>query len=158
MIFAVDAVLGVIWLWTADTPAAAVPPGVYVWGALVTGPRVIFLVSPLQVVRLGSGGAAVAAWPARAGWRPIRGDPLERRLLNVVEEMAIASGVRVPQVYVMDERERHQRVRRRLDVSGAVVAVTRGALERADARRAAGRDRPRVQPHPERRHARSTSA
>jgi hypothetical protein len=37
-------------------------------------------------------------------------DVQERKLLNVVEEMAIASGVPVPQVYVMDgERCRHLR-------------------------------------------------
>jgi Zn-dependent protease with chaperone function len=32
-------------------------------------------------------------------------DPDERKLLNVVEEMAIASGVPVPQVYVMDDED-----------------------------------------------------
>ena len=31
------------------------------------------------------------------------GDPAERRVLNVVEEMAIASGVRVPPVYIMED-------------------------------------------------------
>src|SRR4029453_3293274 len=102
VIFAVDAVLGVIWLWTSDVPGAAVPPGVYVWGALVTA-AVIFIVSLFNVARLGTGGAAVAKM---AGARPVpsnTADPLERRLRNVVEEMAIAAGVRVPEVYVMDE-------------------------------------------------------
>ena len=33
---------------------------------------------------------------------PETADPPERRLRDVVEEMAIASGVRVPEVYVMD--------------------------------------------------------
>ena len=30
-------------------------------------------------------------------------DPLRRRLRNVVEEMAIASGVPVPEIYVLEE-------------------------------------------------------
>ena len=59
VIFAVDAVLGIIWLWTSDAPGAAVPPSVYVWGAFVTA-AVIFLVSLFNIVRLGAGGAAVA--------------------------------------------------------------------------------------------------
>ena len=35
------------------------------------------------------------------------------RLLNIVEEMAIASGVPVPPVYLLPQGERHQRFRRR---------------------------------------------
>jgi Zn-dependent protease with chaperone function len=57
-------------------------------------------------------------------------DPLERRLRNVVEEMAIASGVRVPEVYVMDGERGINAFAAGWDVSGAVVAVTRGTLER----------------------------
>jgi len=56
-------------------------------------------------------------------------DPLERRLRNVVEEMAIASGVRVPEVYVMDDERGVNAFAAGWDVSGAVVAVTRGTLE-----------------------------
>ena len=40
-------------------------------------------------------------------------DLRERRLLNVVEEMAIAAGISVPPVYLI-QRTRHQRLRRRL--------------------------------------------
>jgi len=129
VIFAVDAVLGVIWLWTSDAPGAAVPSSVYVWGALVTA-AVIFLVSLFNIARLGSGGAAVARM---AGARLVPSnttDPLERRLRNVVEEMAIAAGVRVPEVYVMDQESGINAFAAGWDVSGAAVAVTRGMLER----------------------------
>ncbi|HTM60616.1 MAG TPA: M48 family metallopeptidase, partial [Burkholderiales bacterium] len=57
-------------------------------------------------------------------------DPLERRFLNIVEEMAIASGVRVPEAWVMDREKGINAFAAGWTVSGAVVAVTRGALER----------------------------
>jgi hypothetical protein len=56
-------------------------------------------------------------------------DPLERRLCNVVEEMAIASGVRVPEVYVMDGERGINAFAAGWDTSSAVVAVTRGTLQ-----------------------------
>ena len=129
VIVAIDAVLGIIWLWTADAPAAAVPHGVYVWGALVTA-AVIFLVSLFNIARLGSGGAAVAKMAGARLVASNTADPLERRLRNVVEEMAIAAGVRVPEVYVMDQEAGINAFAAGWDVSGAAVAVTRGMLER----------------------------
>src|SRR6185503_17791553 len=56
-------------------------------------------------------------------------DPLERRLVNVVEEMSIASGVRVPAVYVMDGEAGINAFAAGYDVSDSVVTVTRGTLE-----------------------------
>jgi Zn-dependent protease with chaperone function len=105
-----------------------VPYSVYAWGALGTA-GLIFVVSTVNVTRLGKGGSAVAEM---AGARRVPAetkDPLERRLLNVVEEMAIASGVRVPAVYVMDAERGINAFAAGWDVSSAVVAVTRGALE-----------------------------
>ena len=129
VIAAVDAVLGVIWLWTSDVPGAAVPTGVDVWGAIATA-GVIFIVSLFIVARLGSGGAAVARMVGARLVRSNTADPLERRLRNVVEEMAIASGVRVPEVYVMDDEQGINAFAAGWEVSGAAVAVTRGTLER----------------------------
>jgi Zn-dependent protease with chaperone function len=57
------------------------------------------------------------------------GDPLERRLMNVVEEMAIASGVRVPGVYVLEGEAGINAFAAGYDVSDSIVAVTRGTLE-----------------------------
>lgn len=93
----------------------------------------------IAVVGLGSlykwsefsaGGSAVAE---SVGGRRIDSnsqDPLERRLLNVVEEMAIASGVPVPAVYVMDEEPAINAFAAGLTTNDAVVAVTRGTLEK----------------------------
>src|SRR2546423_293482 len=54
----------------------------------------------------------------------------ERRLLNVVEEMAIASGVPVPVVYVLDEEPALNAFAAGLTTSDATVTVTRGTLEK----------------------------
>ena len=56
-------------------------------------------------------------------------DPLRRRLRNVVEEMAIASGVPVPEIYVLEEESGINAFAAGYTPSDAAVAVTRGALE-----------------------------
>ena len=53
----------------------------------------------------------------------------ERRLLHVVEEMAIASGVPVPPVYVLDREKGLNAFVAGKATSDACLAVTRGALE-----------------------------
>ena len=77
-----------------------------------------------------AGGSAVAE---RAGGRRVspgtqRAD--ERRLLNVVEEMAIASGLPVPAVFVLEGETGINAFAAGLTPSDAAVAVTQGALER----------------------------
>ena len=100
-----------------------------------------------------------ARWPAAARWRSsaaarcsrspqLRGgghvvaeslggrrvfpdttDPVERRLLNVVEEMALASGVPVPPVFMLDDEAAINAFAAGYSPSDAVVAVTRGCAE-----------------------------
>src|SRR5690554_1306318 len=57
-------------------------------------------------------------------------DPLEQRLLNVVDEMAIASGVSVPRVFVLNNERGINAFAAGNQPSDAVVAVTRGCLEK----------------------------
>jgi Zn-dependent protease with chaperone function len=52
----------------------------------------------------------------------------ERRLLDVVEEMSIASGVPVPQVFVMEEENGINAFAAGHSPSDAAISVTRGAL------------------------------
>jgi Zn-dependent protease with chaperone function len=138
VIVAVDAVIAGVYLWMqsgstlearrAPLTLAAVPPSLLLAGALGTA-GVILLVSLVHTLRLGGGGAAVAEM---VGARPVAADtrdPLERRYLNVVEEMAIAAGMRVPKAYVMDQEAGINAFAAGYEVSNAVVAVTRGALE-----------------------------
>ena len=56
-------------------------------------------------------------------------DPYERRLLNVVEEMAIASGVPVPAVHVLPQEPGINAFAVGLDASRSAVAVTDGCLK-----------------------------
>src|SRR5262245_13975953 len=106
----------------------AVPKAIYLWGALGTA-LVIFVVSGWNVMQLASGGKAVAEMCGARRVSPDTRDPLERRLVNVVEEMSIASGVRVPAVYVMDDERGINAFAAGYEVSDSVVAVTRGTLE-----------------------------
>jgi Zn-dependent protease with chaperone function len=53
-----------------------------------------------------------------------------RRLRNVVEEIAIASGVPVPKIYVLEHEAAINAFAAGYSPSDAVVAVTRGALEK----------------------------
>jgi len=57
-------------------------------------------------------------------------DPRLRRLRNVVEEMAIASGMPVPEVYVLPQEEGINAFAAGFSPADAAVAVTHGALER----------------------------
>jgi Zn-dependent protease with chaperone function len=142
IVFTVDLVLGALYVWNSAgvrAPRGAPPSGllqllaqvprqVYVWGALATA-ALVFIVSMVNTARLASGGAAVARMVGARRVPTDTRDPLERRLVNVVEEMAIASGVRVPAVYVMDAERGINAFAAGWDASGAVVTVTRGTLE-----------------------------
>lgn len=59
-------------------------------------------------------------------------DPLLRRLLNIVDEMAIAAGIPPPPVYVLVESAGINAFAAGFTPETAVVAVTRGALEKLD--------------------------
>ncbi len=59
-------------------------------------------------------------------------DPMRRRLRNVVEEMAIASGVPVPEIYVLEEEQGINAFAAGFSTSDAAIAVTRGTLELLD--------------------------
>ena len=85
--------------------------------------------SLFQIMSLASGGGALARM---LGARPLARastDPSERRLLNVVEEMAIAAGTAVPQVFVMDDQPAINAFAAGHSPSEAAVVVTRGTLE-----------------------------
>jgi Zn-dependent protease with chaperone function len=77
-----------------------------------------------------SGGSSVAESLGGRRVEPHTTDLNERRLLNVVEEMAIASGTPVPAVFVLDDEPAINAFAAGLTTSDAVVAVTRGTLEK----------------------------
>lgn len=56
-------------------------------------------------------------------------DAKHRQLLNVVEEMAIASGIPVPPVYVMQEERGINAFAAGMSIDDAVIGVTQGSLD-----------------------------
>jgi Zn-dependent protease with chaperone function len=81
-----------------------------------------------KIAILKDGGARVAEMLGGRLVLPNTKDFLEKRLLNVVEEMAIASGVPVPPVYVMDQEEGINAFAAGFSPDDAVIGVTRGTL------------------------------
>ena len=82
-----------------------------------------------KVAQLSSGGHSVALL---MGGKEIIGqtrDLKERRLLNVVEEMAIAAGLPVPPVYVMEDEQGINAFAAGYAPGDAIVAVSRGSLD-----------------------------
>lgn len=82
-----------------------------------------------RIAQLRSGGSSIAL--ALGGKRidPSTTDPAERRILNVVEEMAIASGVPVPPVYLMAEEKGINAFAAGYTPGDAVIGVTRGCVD-----------------------------
>jgi Zn-dependent protease with chaperone function len=60
---------------------------------------------------------------------PTTTDADERKLLNVIEEMSLASGVPVPDTYVMDREMGINAFAAGSDVDNAAIGVTRGLME-----------------------------
>jgi len=103
-------------------------PRLFIRVALVTV-GVILLGSLYKTWRLASGGKSVALMLGGRLVAPDTRDLAERRLLNVVEEMSLASGVPVPPVYVLDEEPSINAFAAGYQPADAVIGVSRGCLE-----------------------------
>lgn len=88
----------------------------------------VALASGVRTLSLRRGGPAVAEMLGGRVLAPHSDDPDERRLTNVVEEMALAAGVPVPLVYVLEEEPGINAFAAGTGPEDAVVAVTAGAL------------------------------
>ncbi len=82
-----------------------------------------------RTAQLRKGGSAVAELMGAREVDPSTSDPAERRLVNVVEEMSLASGTPVPSIYVMDNEPGINAFAAGYTIHDAAVAVTRGTLE-----------------------------
>jgi Zn-dependent protease with chaperone function len=82
-----------------------------------------------RMASLRSGGSAVARAMGAAPVMPDTSDPQLRRLRNVVEEIALASGVPAPQIFVMEKEPGINAFAAGYAPTDAVVAVTRGTLD-----------------------------
>jgi len=115
--------------YSDDTQYALWNPHLFLWVTLGTV-AVVFLGSAYKTMALSEGGSAVAE---SLGGRLLASntkDIDERKLLNVVEEMSIASGVPMPKVYVLDDEDRINAFAAGHTPSDAAIAVTRNCMSK----------------------------
>src|SRR5689334_11218899 len=136
IVLSINAVGGLIYLAATERPLFPVMP------ALAAVPRSAYVVTTIIVLgvilggtlvrmhQLADGGAAVAGMVGARRIAHGTGNLQEKRLLNVVEEMALASGIAVPQVYVMDGESAINAFAAGYSPHEAAIVVTQGALER----------------------------
>ncbi len=83
----------------------------------------------VETLQLREGGARVAEWVG--GVELVHPNSFQqKRLLNIVHEMALASGLKVPRVFVLQREDAINAFAAGWEQQDSVVAVTRGALER----------------------------
>ncbi len=139
VVLIIIAVYGVTWglfMGTSDVPegAAVVQPSLwqpelFAWVAGLT--LVVVAIGTLyKIIALSAGGESVARL---LGARPVEAntmEPDERKLLNVVEEVAIASGTSIPGVFVLDADDTINAFAAGFSPKDAIVGVTRGCMQR----------------------------
>ena len=90
---------------------------------------VVGLASLIRIAFLSGGGKVVAESLGGKRLQPNTPNPLETRILNLVEEMAIASGTPVPPVYLLEE-DGINAFAAGYSPADAVVGITRGCAEK----------------------------
>ncbi len=130
IVLAVNLVAAFLWTWGQPSfDLMQYPKGFFIANTAVT----VCLIGAgtlVEIYNLRDGGEAVAQMAGGRPVSPATRDIRERRLLNVVEEMALASGVACPKVYVLDREESINAFAAGYNPNEAVVAVTRGTLAR----------------------------
>ncbi len=117
----------------AESPDGRVPISFFTdWRfmLLIGGATLLFIggASVYRVSSLQGGGQVVAASLGGRPLQPNTSDLDERRLLNVVEEMAIASGTPVPPVFLLEEQGINA-FAAGYSPQDAVIGVTRGCVQ-----------------------------
>lgn len=103
-------------------------PTLFFWVSIVTI-SLITLASLYKIVSLRQGGSVIAE---ELGGRLLlteTANEQERQLLNIVEEMAIASGIPVPKVYMLYNEPSINAFAAGFSLNDAVIGVTRGSIE-----------------------------
>jgi Zn-dependent protease with chaperone function len=114
-----------------DSGQSGMNPFVMLSAAVITA-LFILGATAYKTVHLSRGGGQVAIDMGGTLVAPDTSDPLRRRLRNVVEEMAIASGLPVPEIYVLEAEPGINAFAAGFAPGDAAVAVTRGTLESLD--------------------------
>lgn len=90
---------------------------------------VVVVGSLYKLMQLAGGGKVVAESLGGRLLSQNTTDPVHRKMLNVVEEMAIASGTPVPPVYVLEDETGINAFAAGYTTGDAVIGVTRGCIE-----------------------------
>ena len=90
---------------------------------------VILLASMLKLLQLSQGGRVVAEYLGGQAIPFNSDDPAHQKVLNVVEEMAIASGSHVPVIYLLEEQGINA-FAAGWNSGDAIIGITRGAVEK----------------------------
>ena len=129
----VAAIDAVVWLTMGHHAAGGEPvasnlPLLFASSAAVIAG--IGLSSLFRIMSLSGGGKAVAESVGAVPVPPDTRDPQLRRLRNVIEEVAIAAGVPVPDIYLMADEAGINAFAAGYSASDAAVCVTRGCLDK----------------------------
>ncbi len=137
IIIAVYAVFWALFVGTSNTSDEAKPtpppslwmPDLFLW---VAGGTTIVVAAgtAYKIIALSAGGESVARM---LGARPVDANttvPDERKLINVVEEVAIASGTNIPRVFILEADETINAFAAGFSPKDAIIGVTRGCTEK----------------------------
>ncbi len=103
-------------------------PTLFAGVAVVTG-TLILIGTLYKIATLRGGGETVAVMLGGRPIAPNTTDVKERRLLNVVEEMALAAGTPIPRVFLLDEPAINA-FAAGFTPADAVIGVTRGTMDK----------------------------
>jgi Zn-dependent protease with chaperone function/uncharacterized tellurite resistance protein B-like protein len=125
MVAGIDAVVAIAMGYKRADPSAII--GVVI---MVTAITLLLIAGRMffKMLSLRQGGAAVAASLGATPVDPTTTDPQLRRLVNIVEEMSLASGVPTPRLFVMPREPGINAFAAGFTPADAAICVTGGAL------------------------------
>jgi Zn-dependent protease with chaperone function len=125
----------IVSLWAVIALALSASQGPRAWanpllmvGVIVVVGGIVTVVTLFKLAQLSQGGSKIAEMLGGQRVDPMTSDPGERQLLNIVEEMSIASGVPIPPVYLLEDHSVNA-FAAGPDPSRSVIGVTRGCVE-----------------------------
>jgi Zn-dependent protease with chaperone function len=131
VVLIVAGVMFLVWaaLYMVGEPRTPPDPSVLIAAGVLTA-LLIVGATLYRTAALSAGGSKVATDMGGTAVTPDVTDPLRRRLRNVVEEMSIASGIPVPDIFVLEAEDGINAFAAGYSPGDAAIAVTRGALEK----------------------------
>ena len=111
--------------------ADVIQPGLFLLVSFIVG-SIIMVQSLWKIYSLRAGGKVIAESLGGRLLSPSQSSPAYRQLLDVVEEMAIASGTPVPPVYILANEKGINAFAAGYKPEDAVIGITAGAVEQLD--------------------------